>query len=480
MEIVILGAGISGICMAIKLKRAGIDSFKIFEKSSGLGGTWFDNTYPGCACDVPSHFYSYSFELKADWSRVYSGSHEIREYLEYCANKYDVFSHIEFNTEIKSATFSSNKNKWLLKNTQGVETETKFLISGLGQLNSPNIPSIEGQESFIGKSFHSSRWDHDYDTKNKRIAVIGNGGSAVQFIPSIGKHAKKLYVFQRSAQWSIQRRDKEFSNTLKWIFKYIPFSLRLYRLRIWILLGSNYFALVKRTWYSKFFEKTSINYIKSIIKDPNLVKKLTPNYPFGCKRVLVVENYYETLAKENCEVIDSPITLIDKDMITDSKGVERKVDMIIYGTGFRTSEFLSPLEIVGLKEKTLDEEWFDGAEAHRGVCISGFPNFFMLYGPNTNLGHNSIIFMIECQVNYILRCIQKVMKSKNSSIDIKKEKMQKYNKYVQAGLKKTVFSANCDSWYKNDSGKVINNYHKGSLSYWLENSRPNFREFNFD
>ena len=224
--------------------------------------------------------------------------------------------------------------------------------------------------------------------------------------------------------------------------------------------------MVKRTWYSKFFEKTSINYIKSIIKDPNLVKKLTPNYPFGCKRVLVVENYYETLAKENCEVIDSPITLIDKDMITDSKGVERKVDMIIYGTGFRTSEFLSPLEIVGLKEKTLDEEWSDGAEAHRGVCISGFPNFFMLYGPNTNLGHNSIIFMIECQVNYILRCIQKVMKSNNSSIDIKKENMQKYNKYVQAGLKKTVFSANCDSWYKNESGKVINNYHKGSLSYW--------------
>ena len=479
MQAAILGAGVSGICMAIKLKQSGMSSFKIFEKSSKLGGTWFDNTYPGCACDVPSHFYSYSFELKNDWTRVYSSSEEIREYLEYCAKKYDIFSHIEFNTEIKSASFDTEENLWLLETKQGVHRKTKFLISGLGQLNSPEIPNIQGQEIFQGKTFHSAKWDHGFDMQDKEVAVIGNGGSAVQFVPDIGKKAKKLYIFQKSAHWAMERKDKPYSNVMKWIFKYIPLVLRLYRFRIWFLLGSNYFALVKRTWYSKILEAKTTKYMNSIVTDPALVKKLTPDYFFGCKRVLVVEDYYETLIKDNCELVDIPIQRLESNVIIDEKGKERKVDLIIYGTGFKTSKFLTPLKISGFQGKELNDSWSEGAEAHRGVTVSGFPNFFMLYGPNTNLGHNSIIFMIECQAKFIMQCIKKVLDNKKSYIDIKKAEMLKYNEDVQKGLEKTVFSSNCDSWYKNEKGKVVNNYHKGHISYWYENSRPNFKEFNF-
>ena len=319
MKVAILGAGVSGICMAIKLKKSGIEEFTIFEKSSNLGGTWFDNTYPGCACDVPSHFYSYSFELKTDWTRVYSSSEEIRQYLEFCAEKYQIVSNIKFNTEINSASFLSKKNVWELKTSNGKKIETKFLISGLGQLNSPNLPDIMGIDTFKGESFHSSRWNHDYNLENKEIAVIGNGGSAVQFIPELGKKAKKLYIFQKSAHWAMERRDKPYSEFTKWLFKYFPLVLRLYRFRTWVLLGSNYYALVKQTWYTKFLEGKTLQYLNSIVKDLDLVKKLTPSYPFGCKRVLVVENYYETLVKENCEVVDSPILEIKKGSLVDSE-----------------------------------------------------------------------------------------------------------------------------------------------------------------
>ncbi len=480
MKVAILGAGVSGICMAIKLKKSGIEEFTIFEKSSNLGGTWFDNTYPGCACDVPSHFYSYSFELKTDWTRVYSSSEEIRQYLEFCAEKYQIVSNIKFNTEINSASFLSKKNVWELKTSKGKKIETKFLISGLGQLNSPNVPDIRGIDTFKGESFHSSRWNHDYNLENKEIAVIGNGGSAVQFIPELGKKAKKLYIFQKSAHWAMERRDKPYSEFTKWLFKYFPLVLRLYRFRTWVLLGSNYYALVKQTWYTKFLEGKTLQYLNSIVKDLDLVKKLTPSYPFGCKRVLVVENYYETLVKENCEVVDSPILEIKKDSIVDSERNERKVDLIIYATGFRTSEFLTPLEVFGFEGKRLKDSWSKGAEAHRGIAVSGFPNFFMLYGPNTNLGHNSIIFMIECQSEYILKCIKKTLRNNSSYIDVKEDEMTKYNQRVQKGLAETVFSANCDSWYKNEKGKVINNYHKGHINYWLENTNPKFKEFNFD
>ncbi|SVE14746.1 uncharacterized protein METZ01_LOCUS467600, partial [marine metagenome] len=248
--------------------------------------------------------------------------------------------------------------------------ETKFLISGLGQLNSPNVPDIMGIDTFKGESFHSSRWNHDYNLENKEIAVIGNGGSAVQFIPELGKKAKKLYIFQKSAHWAMERRDKPYSEFTKWLFKYFPLVLRLYRFRTWVLLGSNYYALVKQTWYTKFLEGKTLQYLNSIVKDLDLVKKLTPSYPFGCKRVLVVENYYETLVKENCEVVDSPILEIKKDSLVDSERNERKVDLIIYATGFRTSEFLTPLEVFGFEGKRLKDSWSNGAEAHRGIAVS--------------------------------------------------------------------------------------------------------------
>ena len=477
MRVAILGAGISGICMAIKLKKAGITSYTIFEKSPELGGTWFDNTYPGAACDVPSHLYSFSFEIKTDWTRKYAGSQEINEYLNFCADKYKIRSNINFNVQIESAHFNKREGVWILKSTEGKSYKAEFLISGLGQLNSPNIPIIEGQEYFKGSFFHSSQWDHSVDLKGKDIAVIGNGGSAVQFIPHIGKIARRLYIFQRSAHWGMARIDFSYSSFHKFIFKNIPLIQKIYRFFIWLQLGSNFYAIVKKTWYSNFVKKTISNYMSSIIKEPSLLKKLTPNYSLGCKRLLVVENYYETLIQEKVEVINVPIKKINSNSIIDLNNVERKIDALIYGTGFQTSKFLTPIEIFNAKNQSLNNYWADGAKAHRGVTIPDFHNFFILYGPNTNLGHNSIIFMIECQVKYVVRCLEKVIKLGGRMISPKQESMEKYNSRLQKGLKTTVFSEDCNSWYKNNSGKILNNYNKGHVEYFLENTFPKFHEY---
>ena len=477
IDVAILGAGISGICMSIQLDKAGIKSYAVFEKSSQLGGTWFDNTYPGAACDVPSHLYSFSFEMKHDWSRKYAGSKEINEYLNFCADKYEIRKNIHLNTEIKSASFDKVNNYWILTTHNNEVFEAKFLVSALGQLNSPNFPNIKGQDDFQGQCFHSAQWDHSTLLENKKIAVIGNGGSAVQFIPHIGKSAKKLIIFQRSAHWGMGRIDFEYSDYQKFIFKKIPWIQRIYRLYIWLQLGSNFYAIVKKTWYSNFVAKTVKAYLGSIVKDPVLLKTLTPDYPLGCKRLLVLENYYETLIQDHVEVTDSPIKEILSNSIIDSNNIEREVDVLIYGTGFQTTKFLSPIEIINHNNISLDQYWVEGPTAHRGITVSEFPNLFLLYGPNTNLGHNSIIFMIECQVKYAISCMSRVIKLKKKFIVPKNEAMKTYNKELQEGLEKTVFSSNCNSWYKNSSGKIINNYHKGHLEYFFENTSPKFKEY---
>ena len=480
IEVAILGAGFSGICISIQLKKFGINSFEVFEKSPALGGTWHDNTYPGAACDVPSHLYSFSFEIKDDWTRKYSGSKEINDYLNFCADKYEIRQNITFNTEIVSANFDNDEGVWVLESSTKQKYKARFLVSGLGQLNSAHIPYIKGQSEFKGRSFHSSHWDHSLGLEDKRIAVIGNGGSAVQFIPHVGTKAKKLTVYQRSAHWAMSRNDFAYSSFQKNIFKYLPFVQRIYRFFIWLQLGSNFYAIVKQTWYTKVVKKKIREYLSSIIKDPILLKKLIPDYEIGCKRLLVVEDYYETLVKDNVHVIDVPIKEISENSVIDVNNNEEEVDVIIYGTGFQTSKFLTPLEVTNHKNISLNEYWKQGVKAHRGVMIAEFPNFFMLYGPNTNLGHNSIIFMIECQVNYTIKCIKKVVKLKKSIITPREQAMNSYNKGLQEGLLGTVFSSNCNSWYKNEDGKILNNYDKGHLEYFLENTYPKFSEYDLN
>lgn len=475
-RIAILGAGISGLCMAIQLKKAGISSFTIYEKSNGVGGTWRDNTYPGAGCDVPSHLYSFSFESKADWSRKYAEQPEILQYLEQCAQKYGITPHIQFNTKIADARFDETEGVWRLCTGTGEEITVNILISGCGQLNRPNYPEIPGLDTFEGTTFHSARWNHQHDLAGKNVAVFGNGASAIQFIPHIAPKTKKLYVFQRSANWMIPKADRKYAPFEQWMFRHFPAVAWLYRYFLYLQLEKNFFAFFKGSRYSKQVEN-STEQLLTKVSDPHLKDVLRPDYPVGCKRILISNDFYTSIQNPNVEVVTTPIKQVTREGVITSDDQSRPVDTIIFATGFEATTFLTPMKVEGLSSMTLETAWKEGAEAYLGVAVSGFPNFFMLYGPNTNLGHNSIIFMIECQVGYVVQCIQKLIDGNLLYLDVRREAMDQYNQELQENIKKSVWDASCKSWYKTETGKVTTNWPSFSAQYWWRTRRPNFSEY---
>ncbi|MEM1171407.1 MAG: NAD(P)/FAD-dependent oxidoreductase [Cyanobacteria bacterium P01_H01_bin.35] len=480
-EIIIIGAGFSGLCMAIKLKKSGINSFKIFEKGKNLGGTWHFNTYPGCGCDVPSFLYSFSFETKYDWSLNYPKQKEILQYLEDCAKKYKIVEHIQFNTKITEAIFQSEKNIWQISTDSEEQVQANILISACGQLNQPKIPNIEGIETFEGTQFHSASWNHQYDLNGKTVATIGNGASAVQFLPIIAQQVKKLIVFHRSANWVIPKDDKKFNKLDHWIFKTFPFTTRLYRWFVYLYFESVLVTvnLQKDGIVGKLIALW-LNYDRNKkVKEERLKSILKPKSPFLCKRFLLSNNYYETLQLPNVEVVSNQIKKVSQNSIVTEDGTEYPIDALIFATGFESTKFLSSIKIVGLNNQLLQDRWKDGAEAYKGIMVSGFPNFFMLYGPNTNLGSNSIIFMIESQVNYIMSCIKIIQKKSIESLDIKPDILSEFNQKLQTDAEKTVWANNCSSWYKTDQGKITNNWPYSSVRYWLTTLKANLKDFNF-
>jgi cation diffusion facilitator CzcD-associated flavoprotein CzcO len=477
LDVAVLGAGVSGLCMGIQLKRAGIASFAIFEKSHDVGGTWNDNSYPGSGCDVPSHLYSFSFEPNPDWSRAFSPQPEIQRYLRHCAEKHGVLAKIRFGTEIAGASFDASAGLWRIRTSSGEEITAKALVSGLGQLNRPHTPDLPGLASFEGTTFHSARWNHEHDVAGERVAVIGNGASALQFIPEIAKTAERVTVFQRSANWVIPRNDRSFSAGERAWFRRHPLLLRGLRALIWAMLEVRFFAFLRESWFSRRMTRTATEYLHAQVSDPVLRAKLTPDYPIGCKRILISDDYYQAMVRANVEVVNEPIERVTRDAVVTADGVARGVDTLIFGTGFETTTFLAPLAIEGIEGAKLHDVWREGAEAYLGVTVAGFPNLFMLYGPNTNLGHNSIIFMIECQVGYAVQCIQQLLKREVSWIDVRRDVMDRYNRNLQTALGKTAWTAGCSSWYKTASGKVVNNWSGFTLDYWSRTRRPNWHDY---
>ncbi len=475
--VVILGAGMSGLCMAIKLRQAGITDLVILEKSQGVGGTWHDNTYPGACCDVASVLYSYSFEPNPDWSRAYSPQAEIKGYFEHCAQKYELLPSIQFGAEVAAAKYQPKQGGWLVSLAAGEQIFTRILVSGLGQLNLPHTPDFPGQKNFIGASFHSARWNHNVDLRGKRVAVIGNAASAIQFIPPVAREAEQVYVYQRSANYIVQRGDREYRETEQRLFRDRPWVQKLHRLR-WFLRQEllMYGAMLVGTLRRKFIGKGARKYLEDEIGDPDLRATLTPDYPLGCKRVLVSDDYYQALESEAIELVTSPIEGIAEAGVVSADGASRPVDVIIYATGFRATEFLSPLDMQGDQGQGLNQVWADGAEAHRGVALAGFPNFFMLYGPNTNLGHNSIIFMLEAQVRYVIQCVEKIL-AHDIALQPTLEAQQRYNEKLQRDLAATVWGESCGSWYKNASGKIINNWPHTATRFALEMRAVDFSEY---
>lgn len=478
LSVAIIGAGMSGLCMGIKLRERGIDDFVILEKSDGVGGTWYDNTYPGACCDVPSVMYSYSFEPNPWWSRKYSPHNEIRAYFEHCADKYGLRPRLRLGTAVAAAQFDEERGLWQLTLQNGEQLEARALVSGLGQLNLPYIPDIQGTDTFEGERFHSARWNHDIDFEGKRVAVIGNAASALQFIPHVAKAAEQVYVYQRSANYVIPRNDRAYTAKEQQRFSRHPWWQKLHRLAVYLRVECFFYPVLRdRGLFRRLVQKWSRDCLNEQIGDPVLRDKLTPDYPVGCKRMLVSDDYYQALARDNVEVVTSPISDIAADGICSEDREPRPADVIIYGTGFRTTDMLSGVQFTGVNGVDLREAWRNGAEAYRGVCVSGFPNFFMLYGPNTNLGHNSIIFMVERQVDYTLACIEKLLTHQLSSLSVNETSMRDYNQYMEKELEGTIWVASCDSWYKNAAGKIVNNWPRSTTSYWWHMRAPDFNDF---
>jgi len=477
-EVAIIGAGNSGLCAAIQLRRAGIDDFVVLEKSGGVGGTWRDNTYPGAACDVPSMFYSFSFEVNTEWSRQYAQQPEILDYLERCADKYGVRDHIRFDTDVRQASFDEASGRWRIETADGEVVSARILINGTGQLNRPFIPEIPGRAAFRGTSFHSARWNHEHDLRGERVGVIGNGASAIQFIPEIAPEVAELCIFQRSANWVVPRKDRPYTGFEKWLFKHLPIVPWLQRLSIWLKLEMRWPAFARPgSLVARLSEWASLRHMRKQVEDPALYPALTPDYPLGCKRILISDDYYPALNRDNVHVVTDRIDRITDDGILTRDGSERKLDTIIFATGFRSTEFLAPMRVYGREGKSLADAWGRGAEAYLGVTLPGFPNFFMLYGPNTNLGHNSIIFMIERQVEYVLQCIRAIRARDLKYLELRPEVMERWREEARTSLGKTVWATSCQSWYKTEDGKITNNWPYSTTTYWLRMRHARLDEY---
>lgn len=464
-DIAIIGSGFGGIGIAIQLQHAGMHNIVLLEKASDVGGCWRDNSYPGAACDVPSHLYSFSFEPKFDWSRKFAPQREIYAYIRHCAEKYHILPKVQFNTEVTAARFDEQQGVWFITTNTGKTISARVLISACGQLNRPAYPRLKGIESFKGEVFHSATWNHNYNLNNKTVAVVGTGASAIQFVPEIGKQVKKLSLFQRSAPYVIPKPDRSYSSWEHALYEKLPTLQTLSRAAMYTHHESRALAMTVFKSALKPFEWQFQRHLHKAIKDPVLRAKLTPDYPLGCKRILISNEYYETLARPNVDVVTDNIAEVTATGIRTKDGQEHPVDAIIYGTGFQATDFLAPMKITGRDGVDLNQVWRDGAEAYLGMTVSGFPNLFLLYGPNTNLGHNSIVYMLESQFSYILDAVKTLQQRDLRFVDVRSQVQGVYNRWVQKQIKNTIWDAGCTSWYKTASGKNTNNWPGFTLAY---------------
>lgn len=452
-QIIVVGTGFSGLGMGIALKKAGINDFTILEKANDVGGTWRDNHYPGCACDVQSHLYSFSFEPNPNWTRMYAPQPEIKKYLQHCARKYGLLSHIQFGQAVKQAVYEEDYKLWRIETAAGKTLTARVVVSGMGGLSTPAYPNIKGLNKFKGVKFHSQDWQHDYDLAGKRVAVIGTGASAIQFVPQIVPKVAHLDLYQRTPPWIMPKPDREITSAERTLFKLAPKSQETIRNAIYLQLESRVLGFVLNPRVMKLPELQARRHIRQAIKDPVLRKKVTPDYAFGCKRVLISNDYLPSLAQSNVDVITHGIKEVRANSIIGDDGVERPIDAIIFGTGFKAQDPIPRGAIFGKGGVDLLDTWQQGAQAYLGSTMSGFPNLFLLMGPNTGLGHSSMVFMIESQVAYVMDFLKQMNKHDWKEVDVKADQQQRFNDDLQQKLGSAVWSTGCKSWYVNDSGK---------------------------
>ncbi len=462
--IAIIGAGFSGICLAIKLKAAGITDFVLLEKAADVGGVWRDNTYPGAACDIPTALYSYSFEHNPEWDCKWSGQAQILDYIRNAAKKYQLYSHIRFNAQVSGASWQAETKDWHIKLADDTEIGAQHLVSAVGQLHHPSVPDIEGAEQFKGAMFHSATWDHNVPLAGRRIAVIGTGASAIQFIPQLAQTAARVDIYQRSANWMLPKIDSPYADWQKWLRAKLPLLSRWDRLQNWLLGEIGILpAMHGNRLVQAIIRHKTLSRLRKTVSDPETRAALTPDYPVGAKRILFSDDYFATINRDNVKLHTGKVLRINEHTIEYEGGVSEDIDVIVFGTGFITNPFLSDMTILGRGGVDLHAHWHNGAHAYLGVCTAGFPNFFMMYGPNTNLGHNSIIQMIEPQASLIVRAVTALRDSGRRSIEVRDEIETRYDDELQQRLNKMAWTQ-VDSWYR-DGKRITNNWAGGTLEY---------------
>ena len=469
---VIIGSGFGGLGAAIALRKAGLSDLVVLEKADSVGGTWRENTYPGCACDVPSHLYSFSFERNPRWSETYSPQAEIRAYLERCADKYDVRRHVRFGAEAVSAELDEASGLWTVTTRKGDRFEARVVIGAVGPLHRFSLPQIPGLDRFRGKVIHSARWDHAFDPRGQRVAAVGSGASAIQFIPAIVDDVARMHVFVRTPAWILPREERRYTELEKQLFERLPLASWLVRQEIFLRHELRTLGFVREKRILAFAERLARRHLAEAIADPGLREILTPGYRMGCKRILLSNTYYPALAKPHVEVIGRGLERVTEGGVLGPDGVERPVDAILLGTGFDVHDYLGPMRVRGRGGRDLGEQWAkEGAHAFYGVTAPGFPNFFTLVGPNTGLGSNSIVFMIEAQIEMIMKIVGLVRGRPGALVEVREEVERAFNARVQEKLRSTIWETGCHAWYHDASGRNCTLWPGLCSQYWVETQR---------
>ncbi len=450
LDVLIAGGGFSGLGMAIHLRKEGTRSFLIIEKSDDIGGTWYFNQYPGCACDIPSHLYSFSFDRNPEWSRMYSSRAEIQDYLKACAQRYGLMPHIRLNTAMREAVWDEAASLWRVTASDGAVFQARVLVSAVGALHVPKYPDIRGLGRFAGPKFHSTYWDGNVPLDGRRVAVIGTGASAIQFVPEIAPKVKRLFLFQRTPPWIVPRQDFAISERWKARFRRLPPLGWLFRTALFWMYEFRVLGFLNGGWVRRRAAKLAREHLEAQVSDPGLRAALTPKYEFGCKRVLISDDFYPALQRPNVELVTEAISEVRAHSIVTSDGRERPVDVLIYGTGFRATEPLLDARVTGRDGLELHDAWKDRISAFLGVTVSGFSNFFILLGPNTGLGHNSVVLMSEAQIKYVMSCLKLMDRRGGKVITLKPGVQQHFVDELQKRLAGSVWqSGGCRSWYQN-------------------------------
>jgi len=479
VRVAIVGAGFSGLGIAIGLKQRGIDDFVVLERGQDIGGTWRDNTYPGAACDVPSHLYSFSFAPNPNWTRAYSPQREIRDYLRRTARDRGIAPHIRFGHEVRDASWDEGERRWRIATAEGNLT-ADVLVLGNGPLAEPSTPAIPGLDRFAGALFHSARWDHTHDLTGKRVAVIGTGASAIQFVPEIQPLAGRLTLFQRTPPWIVPRLDRPISGRKRALYRAAPIVQRLARTKIYWQREFGALGLVYRPHMMAGAEKIAREHLEAQVADPALRAKLTPTYRMGCKRILLSDDFYPALTRPNVEVVTERIREVRPHGVVTEDGAERVVDTIVLATGFHVTDNPVYRRVHGRDGRALADTWSGGQRAYLGSAVSGFPNLFIMIGPNTGLGHTSMVFMIESQIAYILDCLRVMDGRGLRVVEVRSEAQERFNEAVQRRLRGTVWASGCASWYLDAGGRNSTLWPGFTWQYRLKTRRFDPASYNLD